>query len=102
MALAMALAGVYAAGGPDILQKRCLSCHNGQARMGGLSLESKGDATGVLGGKLLARVEAGQMPPGGGLPTEERAAIREWLGAGAPWEGRLSTAKRPRADKNWW
>lgn len=101
--LGLLLAVVCPGAGPDILQKRCLGCHNGQAKMGGLSLESRADAGSVLTGKLLARVEAGQMPPGGGLPAEERAVLREWLGAGAPWEGRLAAAKaRPRAGKDWW
>jgi hypothetical protein len=93
---------VASAGAPEILQKRCLSCHNGQAKMGGLSLESKADAVAVLDGKLFRRVESGQMPPGGGLPPEERAEIAAWLKSGAVWEGRLSAAARPRAGKDWW
>jgi mono/diheme cytochrome c family protein len=87
-------------GGPEILQKRCVSCHNGQARMGGLSLETKADAAPVLAAKLWTRVQTGQMPPGGGLPEAERAEIAKWLEAGAPWESRLTT--RPRAGKDWW
>jgi mono/diheme cytochrome c family protein len=86
--------------GPEILQKRCLSCHNAQARMGGLSLETKADAAAVLGGRLWARVQAGQMPPGGGLPPAERAELGKWLESGAVWEGRLAT--RQRAGKDWW
>lgn len=95
------LTAVYA-GGPEILQKRCLSCHNGQAKMGGLSLETKADAAAVLSGKLARRVEAGEMPPGGGLPPGERAEIAAWLRSGASWEGRLTVAVRPRAGKDWW
>ncbi len=90
------------ADGPAIIQKRCLSCHNGTARIGGLSLESRADASAVLGERLLRRVESGQMPPGGGLATDERAAIAAWIKDGAVWEGRLSVAVRPRAGKDWW
>jgi len=90
------------AGGPEILQKRCLSCHNAQAKMGGLNLETRADAAKVLEGKLLARVASGTMPPGGGLAKEERDEIAAWMAAGAVWEGRLAVSTRPRAGKDWW
>ncbi len=100
--LGVSLAVVCLGGGPEIVQKRCLSCHNRQAKMGGLSLESRAAAAAVLDGKMLARVRAGQMPPGGGLPAEERAEMERWLTAGAPWQGTLQAAQRPRAGKDWW
>ena len=57
------LAWVYPclADGPAILERRCLSCHNDSARMGNLSLTTRANAAGVLDGKLLQRVAAGQM-----------------------------------------
>ena len=70
--LACTLATAFA-GGPEILQQRCVSCHNASARVAGLSLETRAEAARVLTGKLLARVQAGEMPPGGGLPAAERA-----------------------------
>ena len=94
--------GAAFAGGPQILEKRCIQCHNTKARVGGLSLETRAEAEKVLGGRLLSRVLSGQMPPGGGLAEEERQAIASWLKEGAPWDGRLSASARPRADKNWW
>jgi 3',5'-cyclic AMP phosphodiesterase CpdA len=78
------LCGVAAAfaGGADVLQKRCISCHNAKARVGGLSLETRAAAEAVLTGRPRARVEAGQMPPGGGLAAGERAEVLAWLEAG--------------------
>jgi len=96
------LPGAAMAGGPEILEKRCLSCHNSKARIGGLSLETRADAATVLGGRLLGRVTSGQMPPGGGLAQDERQTISGWLKDGAPWEKRLSATARPRAGKDWW
>ncbi len=90
------------AGGPEIIQKRCIQCHNAKTRVGGLSLETRADAEKVLGGRLLSRVESGQMPPGGGLADDERQAIATWLKEGAPWAARLTAASRPRAGNDWW
>jgi hypothetical protein len=101
-AILLARVGVAAPGGPEILQKRCISCHNTRARVGGLSLETRADAEKTLGGRLLSRVESGQMPPGGGLPDEERQIIASWLKAGAPWNSPLTAVARPRAGKDWW
>jgi hypothetical protein len=92
-------AGLYA-DAPQILARRCLSCHNDTTRLGNLSLTSRSAAAAVLPAKLLSRVERGEMPPGGGLPPEERATIQQWIAAGAPWEGTLAT--RPRATAAFW
>ena len=100
--------------GTALIQKRCLSCHNSTQKMGSLSLESRDAA--VRGGKngpalntndyihslLWTKVESGQMPLGNPLPQPERAALRAWLEAGAPWSGTLSVQARARADKSWW
>lgn len=100
--------------GTSLLQKRCLSCHNGAQQMGALSLESRDSA--LRGGKtgpalnaadppaslLWKKVESGQMPLGNPLPAGEKALLRSWLEAGAPWSRPLVTSARPRADKSWW
>jgi hypothetical protein len=70
--------------------------------MGNLSLTSRQSAASVLPSKLLQRVERGEMPPGGGLPLEERATLKQWIDAGAPWTTTLSAPLRPKANSNWW
>lgn len=100
--------------GPALIAKRCLSCHNSAQMMGSLSLENRESA--LRGGKsgpalnagdyprslLWTKVESGQMPLGNPLPPAERAVLREWLAAGAPWAQALAAQSRPRADKSWW
>ena len=98
--LLFCLATFAYADAPQILARRCLSCHNDSTRLGNLSLTSRANAAAVLPAKLLARVERGEMPPGGGLPLEERATIQQWIGDGAPWEATLSV--RPRATASFW
>ena len=98
--LFLPLAAALTAAGPDIVQKRCLSCHNAQARMGGLNLESRAAAAPVLDGKMAARVKAGQMPPGGGLASEERAELLAWLADNKNVDARgveISSAKLQKA-----
>jgi len=68
--------------------------------MGNLSLASRTDAERVLSGRLLDRIDKGQMPPGGGLPVEEREELKAWLASGAPWQATLTL--RPKASRNWW
>lgn len=70
--------------------------------MGGLNLTTPEAAAGVLAGKLLARVEKGEMPPGAPLPAAEREALRQWVAAGAPWKEAVKVAVRPRAGRDWW
>src|SRR5438045_4597499 len=82
-----------------LLARNCLECHNGSDRKGGLDLARRekalaggdsgkalvpGDAKASL---LLARVEAGEMPPQGreSLTAAERTLVREWITAGAKW-----------------
>ena len=80
----------------QILTKRCVSCHNSSSKMGNLSLATRSDAERVLSGRLLERIEKGQMPPGGGLPAAELSELKAWLAAGAPWQGTLSGSRK------WW
>lgn len=91
---------ITAADPTAIITQRCLSCHNDTTRLGNLSLTSRANAAPVLEGKLLNRVMRGEMPPGGGLPPEERATLKQWIEAGAPWQATLSA--RPRATASFW
>ncbi|MCA2966877.1 MAG: DUF1553 domain-containing protein [Acidobacteriaceae bacterium] len=100
LVLALGLASLAYADATAILARRCLSCHNDSTRLGNLSLQSRTTAAAVLPAKLLARVERGEMPPGGGLPPEERTVIQQWIAAGAPWDQPLSL--RPRATSSFW
>ena len=100
--------------GALLIQKRCLSCHNRTQKMGELNLESReaavrGGASGpALNTQALSRsllwvkVERGEMPLGNPLPPAERATLRSWLEAGAPWSGTLTLQSRARADQSWW
>ncbi len=98
-----------------ILEKRCASCHNPEARMSGLDLTSRGAL--ARGGKqgpalipgqasssrLYQFVSAGKMPPGQRLPQDETDALREWIDSGAVWPGAESFHKqRARAGLDWW
>lgn len=82
-----------------ILQKNCLGCHSGSAKMGGLVMESydnlmKGGAHGppivpgkADGSRLVQMLEGKVQPrmPFGGepLPDADIAAIKSWINAGA-------------------
>ena len=100
LVLVLGMASLAFADAPAILARRCLSCHNNSTRLGNLSLESRATAAAVLPAKLLARVERGEMPPGGGLPPAERTVIQQWIAAGAPWDQPLTL--RPRATASFW
>ena len=110
----VALAGAVPAGnegGPAILERRCVQCHGPATQMGDLDLSSRQSA--IQGGTrgaaispsepakslLLARVLAGEMPPGAPLSTDDRQALREWIAAGAVWPDRLHDR---RAGLDWW
>ncbi len=121
----------WAGEGPDferdiapILVKRCLECHNDRHSEGGLILTTAaralagGDSGPVIeAGKpaesfLVARVEAGEMPPlKKGLPQKLAAGevelLRQWIAAGARWpEGRVldlfETTTDVRGGRDWW
>ncbi len=79
-----------------ILEANCLRCHGAKARRGGLDLRMvatirKGGDTGaaVLPGAvekslLWHRLESDEMPPvKAKLPEAAKAAIRDWIAAGA-------------------
>src|SRR5689334_11396143 len=81
-----------------VFSKSCIGCHSGQAKMGGLDLQT---AEGLRkGGKHGLSVIAGQseqsrlylmmkgeiqppMPMGGKATAEELAVVKRWIDAGA-------------------
>ena len=75
-----------------LLAARCAACHSGDDAKGDLDLTRKAAVVGkaVVPGKLAdsslwQRVEAGEMPPKGGLPAAEKALLKEWIASGAGW-----------------
>ena len=98
-----------------LLEKRCASCHNPEAKMSGLDVTSReallrGGKQGadVVPGKsaesrVYQFVAARKMPPTEALPTAEAEALRQWIDAGASWSGPVSIHKqRARAGADWW
>ena len=95
----------YAAESPasvqNLLKARCQTCHNDQAKAGGLSLSSAAAARqggnrgpallpGNPEGSLLYRVVSGGAQPamplkGAPLDKPQVEAIRQWIAQGAPW-----------------
>ncbi|MDX1980058.1 MAG: SUMF1/EgtB/PvdO family nonheme iron enzyme [Bryobacteraceae bacterium] len=98
-----------------ILESACLPCHNAQKAQGGLRADSlsaltrggtKGPA--IIPGApdkslLFATIESpsnkpGAMPPGGPqLSAAQRAIIRNWIAAGAPWPANVTLGAKPGA-----
>lgn len=100
-----------------VLERRCLNCHNDAERKGGLSLQSieqvlRGGESGAVltpgqpdRSSLLAAVtgDVPDMPKTGPrLTSDEVAAVRAWIAAGAPWPEKLTLTERPQADLDWW
>jgi hypothetical protein len=107
-----------------ILVKRCLECHGERQSEGGLVLATHqralagGDSGPVIvAGKpqdslLVARLEAGEMPPPKKgqpqkLPAAEIAVLKRWIAAGTSWPaGRtLDLFERTtdlRGGRDWW
>jgi hypothetical protein len=123
--LALAPGAAPRAAGPDfdrevapLLAERCLECHSGDKPRGGLDLSRRrtalagGDQGPVLvPGKpdeslLWEYVSGNKMPPKKPLNGSEKALLRAWVAAGAPWGAepvdlfRVTTAKR--AGYDWW
>jgi hypothetical protein len=51
---------------------------------------------------LYAKVAAGEMPPGKPLPAEQVAALKQWIAAGAPYEGEPLYAAQNALTSAWW
>lgn len=76
--------------GHPLLLTWCTGCHaapvQGEARRGapeGVDLDTPAGAR-LWADRLLARIQAGTMPPGGGMPAADIAALEAWLACGGP------------------
>lgn len=111
LAGAAADADVYLHSIKPVLEARCYACHGALKQKAGLRLDTaefirqgakSGSVIGSNGGgssPLISRItssdDAERMPPEGeSLSAEQIAAIRKWLGAGAP----VPEEERPEAD----
>jgi hypothetical protein len=101
-----------------ILARRCLDCHSGSDPKGKLDLAKKASAlaggesgAAIVPGKLdesalWEKVESDEMPPKAPLLAAEKAALRDWIAAGAPWGTdpidpyQVTTGRR--AGRDWW
>ena len=101
-----------------ILARRCLDCHSGAEPKGKLDLSRRDRAmAGGESGEAIApgkpedsllweQVESGEMPPKAPLSGEEKAALRDWIAAGASWGTdpidpyQVTTSRR--AGRDWW
>jgi mono/diheme cytochrome c family protein len=98
--------------GYQVLSQSCFKCHGGGTKLSGLDLHSRSGA--LKGGQHGAAVTPGsaeksllfamvrghrkpQMPPTGGLPDADVAALRAWIDAGAPYP-----TVAAKADDRWW
>jgi hypothetical protein len=102
-----------------VLERRCLGCHNGSDKKGGLSLETAasletgGDSgTPVVPGEPEESYLLDLITPDRGrakmpkdadpLKDDEVAAIREWIHSGAKWPDDIALAPARVADTDWW
>jgi mono/diheme cytochrome c family protein len=101
-----------------LLARRCLACHNGAEKKGGLDLSSAksalagGDSGTVLvPGKppdslLWERVSKHEMPPKKPLSDEEQRVLERWIAAGAKWGADpidpFRFTSENRAGYDWW
>jgi hypothetical protein len=101
-----------------ILTRRCVICHNPDDRKGGFDLTQRqaalagGDSGAVIvpgrstDSLLWQYVSSGEMPPKKPLTERDRAILRQWLDAGAPWTGGaldpLRFSSDVRAGYDWW
>ena len=101
-----------------LLASRCLSCHNGLEKKGGLDLsQSKAAFAGGDSGKVLEagkpdasllweKISTDEMPPKKPLKAEEKALLREWIQDGMHWgQDPIDSFKFTtdgRAGYDWW
>ncbi len=124
--VSLALVAVPAARGAEpfaervapLLRQRCLACHDGQKKRGGLDLSTRagllaggesGPAVAVGKGKesLLVRKVGGDRPAmprqGPKLTADDVAVLARWIDAGAPWpEGVKLAAEKLVPGGGWW
>ncbi len=100
-----------------ILQ-RCVACHSGDTPAGDLDLTTRGSA--LKGGEsgpaltpgdvdkslLFSMASSKEMPPKKPLSAAEIDTLRQWIAAGASWDGGVtkanSQAAGERAGPDWW
>ncbi|MCX7422489.1 MAG: DUF1549 domain-containing protein, partial [Planctomycetia bacterium] len=101
-----------------LLARRCLDCHSGTDKKGGLDLSrleavTKGGESGavIVSSKaaeslLWQRVRDGEMPPKKPLPKEEVELLKRWIDAGAKWGTSpidpFASSTGSRAGYDWW
>lgn len=100
-----------------ILERKCVNCHNGGERKGGLSLETaesllKGGESGAViearnpDASLMVEYVSGDKPEmpkrGEKLTPAEVAALKSWIAAGASWPGERKLLDKFVASSDWW
>lgn len=99
-----------------ILRDRCVRCHTPQHRSGDVSLATAADLRGLQfvdpaapdQSYLLELVAPrGDKPPlmpkeGRPLDDAQRATLRAWIAAGAPWPEGLVVEEKPKAGADFW
>jgi hypothetical protein len=102
-----------------LLQKRCLACHDGAKKRGGLGLSARASALregdsgpalvpGAATKSLLVQMVSGPKPrmprAGPKLSPAEVAELRRWLDAGADWPAELALKAdgATLAREDWW
>jgi hypothetical protein len=87
--------GTFASVRTAVFDMKCTSCHSGATPSAGYDLSTY---DGVMSGGrvipyepqnslLLQKMKDGSMPPGGGLSSNDIAAVEEWILSGAPATG---------------
>jgi hypothetical protein len=100
-----------------IFERHCVGCHSGDAAKGALSLTGRQQAMAggesgpaIVPGKpdasLIVEYVSGakpQMPKDApALSTEQVAAIRQWIAAGASWPDDFVLTAKKTVDADWW
>ncbi len=96
-----------------VFTSQCLNCHSGAEPAGEVNLLRpdsvvRGDdgQTTPHDSLLWEVVREERMPPEESLSKEDQAAIRIWIQAGAPWDGRsldpFANSTDTRAGRDWW
>src|SRR4051812_24380967 len=96
-----------------ILQEHCADCHTGNAKKGGLSMNTRealldgadgdpvvkpGDSAHSRFIEVLTAGDEDRMPPkGDALTAEQVATLRAWVDGGPPWDSSFVFEKNKRA-----
>lgn len=80
-----------------ILEKACFQCHNVNAPLGGVVLDTAEGAQ-ASAATIAPTLEPGSpklMPPAGALPEDQRNLLAEWAEAGAEWPAGVVLGEEP-------